>query len=117
HQKLFAYIRRQVVSEEISWHLTPNFCTLHFGDMTFFLKFHPVSFVKLWSDQEVQIRNLVVFSHQCCCQSKFAMRFHNLKDSSEHLGWNGVYFIEKQQSPFVTSNVVHCFFCYMGSFS
>ena len=48
-------------------HTPCHLCTLHSGDEATVLQLHPVSLVELGSDKEVEVLDLVIFSHQCGC--------------------------------------------------
>lgn len=60
--------------------------TLDFSDVAVVLKLHPVCFVQFGSDEEVQIDDLIIFSHQRGGQTQFTVSLDDRQHAAEHLG-------------------------------
>ena len=59
-------------------------------DVTLGRKIHPVSLIDFWTDQEVEVCDLVVFTHQGSSEPELAMRLHLTNRSPELISRDGV---------------------------
>mmetsp|Transcript_22115 Transcript_22115/g.47725 ORF Transcript_22115/g.47725 Transcript_22115/m.47725 type:complete len:340 (-) Transcript_22115:1298-2317(-) len=67
-QPLHGRVALEILTVELSGHVTPHLSTLHVGDVALVLQVDPVGLVKLRSDQEIEVLDLAVLSHQCRCE-------------------------------------------------
>ena len=58
-------------------HGAPDFSTLHVSNVASTGEIQPVGFIQLGPNQEVEISNALILSHQCSCQAQLAVRLHN----------------------------------------
>ena len=69
-----------------------HLCTLHLGNEPTLLEFQPVGFIQLRPDEEVEVSDFVVFSHECGSEPKLTVRLHDHQNSTEHLSGDELYF-------------------------
>lgn len=69
-------------------HGAPDFGALHVGDVAGAREIQPIGLVQLGADQEVEVRNALVLSHQRCCQAQLAVRFHYANHLRQYQTYN-----------------------------
>jgi len=62
----FSWSGGGVLAVERGGHGTPHLCALHRCDVAIPLKVHPVGFIQLRPNQEIQVGDPFILSHQCC---------------------------------------------------
>jgi hypothetical protein len=100
---------------KVGGHLTPNFNALNSSKIPAILQVNPVSFVQFWSNQEVKVVNLAIFSYQCSCEPKFAMGLDPFSNLTKVLSWHDLNLIEQHQTPIVALDEVHHFVSCLSS--
>merc|ERR1719300_1076291 len=71
------------------------------------MQFKPVCLVELWSDQEIEICNLVVLSHKGCSQTQFGVGLPLCENPAEHLGGDRVHLVQHHDAPLLLLNPLH----------
>ncbi len=67
-------------SETCLGHGAPDFGTLDIGNVAGPGEVQPVGLVQLGADEEVEVGNALVLTHQGGCQAQLAVRLHNAND-------------------------------------
>ena len=75
------FVGFQILSEEVWRHFAPHLRAVHSGNVARVFKVHPVCLVQLGTDKKVKVFDLVVLTHQRCCQAELAVA----RDDGEHL--------------------------------
>lgn len=106
-QLLHARTRPQILLVELGRHRRPHLVTGHACNVTRRLQVHPIGFVHLRSDEEVEVVNLVVFAHERRGETELAVTRHRREHATKGLGRHELHLVHDEQTPVTSTNVVN----------
>mmetsp|Transcript_18365 Transcript_18365/g.54815 ORF Transcript_18365/g.54815 Transcript_18365/m.54815 type:complete len:254 (-) Transcript_18365:357-1118(-) len=97
----------QVLAEELLSHGAPHLGALHICDVARAREVEPVGLVELGADEEVEVADALVLTHQRRGQAELAVAVCDADDLAEHLRRHHVHLVHEQQPPLTVLDHAH----------